>query len=148
MGKYELLEKAIRIASNAHYGQRDKAGKPYIFHPLRVMEKCTSIDEKIVAILHDIIEDTGITSDNLILDGFPPYIVEAVQSLTRAESESYEEFIQRVSLNPLATKVKIADLQDNLDLSRLDRIIDSDFNRIDKYIKSLAYLNKSTGKFN
>lgn len=141
--KYKLLEKAIRLASNAHFGQTDKAGKPYIFHPFRVMEKCTFIDDKIVAILHDTIEDTDITPDRLVSDGFPSYIVETVRCLSRTKSETYEEFIQRVSLNPLAIRVKIADLQDNLDLSRLNQIKDSDFNRIDKYIKSLDYLNKS-----
>lgn len=142
MDKQELLEKAIRIASNAHFGQKDKAGKPYIFHPLRVMERCTGIDEKIIAVLHDTIEDTGITSDSLVSDGFPAYIVEAIQSLTRKETEPYDDFIQRVALNPLAIKVKIADLQDNLDLSRLSRITDSDFSRIDKYLKSLVYLSR------
>jgi (p)ppGpp synthase/HD superfamily hydrolase len=143
MDKYELWEKAIKIASNAHFEQKDKAGKPYIFHPFRVMERCTGIDEKIIAVLHDTIEDTEITANSLIDEGFPSYIVEAVQSLTRLESESYEEFIQRVYKNPLATKVKIADLQDNLDLSRFSHISDSDFIRIDKYIKALDYLNKS-----
>lgn len=112
----KLLEKAINIASNAHFGQTDKAGKPYIFHPIRVMDRCVNIEEKIVAILHDTIEDTEITPERLLLDGFPPYIIDAVQSLTRGECESYEEFIQRVSLNSLATQVKIADLRDNLDL--------------------------------
>ena len=142
MKKNELLEKAIKIASNAHFGQKDKAGKPYIFHPLRVMERCTCIDEKIVAMIHDTIEDTEITANSLIKEGFPDYIVEAVQCLTRLENESYQDFIHRVSQNHLATKVKIADLQDNLDLSRLSYISDSDFARINKYIKALDYLNK------
>jgi (p)ppGpp synthase/HD superfamily hydrolase len=147
MDKYKLLEKAIRIASNAHFEQKDKAGKPYIFHPFRVRERCAGIDEKIIAMLHDTIEDTEITANRLIAEGFPSYIVDAVQSLTRLESESYEEFIQRVSKNPLSTKVKIADLRDNLDLSRLSRISDSDYTRIDKYIKALDYLNKSVDLF-
>ena len=145
MNKYQLLEKAIRIASNAHFGQTDKAGMPYIFHPLRVMEQCISVEEKIVAILHDTIEDTEITANCLFNDGFPAYIVEAVQSLTRLENESYEGFIQRVSQNLLATKIKIADLQDNLNLSRLDRITEKDFARIERYIKSLAYLKSKGG---
>lgn len=142
MNKHKLLEKAIHIAVNAHYEQTDKAGKPYIFHPLRVMDRCANIDEKIIAILHDTIEDTDVTPDRLISDDFPPYIIEAIQSLTKNKNEPYEEFIQRVALNPLATKVKIADIQDNLDLSRLDRITDSDFARVEKYVKSLAFLRQ------
>lgn len=144
MSKYELLEKAIRIASNAHFGQTDKAGMPYIFHPLRVMERCPGIEEKIVAILHDTIEDTETTANTLICEGFPTHIVEAVQCLTRLDNETYGDFIERVSQNSLAVKVKIADLRDNLDLSRLNRITDSDISRIDKYTKSLAYLTKSS----
>ena len=85
----ELLEKALRIAVEAHAGQVDKSGKPYIFHPLRVCCRCFTDEEKIVALLHDTIEDTEITAEDLLSEGFPPYIVEAILSISRNEDETY-----------------------------------------------------------
>lgn len=140
MDKDALLAKAIHIAVNAHAGQVDKAGKPYIFHPLRVMNRCRTIDEKIVAILHDVIEDTDITPETLFLADFPNYLVEAVQCLTRREDESYSEFVERVATNPLAVQVKIADLLDNMDVSRLETITDEDTQRLNKYADALKRL--------
>jgi hypothetical protein len=138
------LEKAIQIAVNAHFGQVDKAGKPYIFHPLRVMNACYTIDEKIVAILHDTIEDTGITEKTLVDSDFPAFIVDAILSLSRLENELYSDFICRVSLNPIAANVKIADLKDNLNVSRLPIVTEKDTERLNKYIKALDFLIKKT----
>ena len=102
----ELLEKALRIAVEAHAGQVDKAGKPYIFHPLRVCCRCFTDEEKIVALLHDTIEDTKVTAEGLLTEGFPRNIVDAVLSVSRNEGESYEDFVKRTRLNPLGRAVK------------------------------------------
>ena len=136
----ELLEKALRIAVEAHVGQVDKSGKPYIFHPLRVCCRCFTDEEKMVALLHDTIEDTEITAEDLLSEGFPPYIVEAILSISRNEDETYEEFVKRTSLNPLGRAVKLHDLEDNMDISRLEQVTEKDLDRLNKYIKAYRYL--------
>ena len=136
----ELLEKALRIAVEAHAGQVDKAGKPYIFHPLRVCCRCFTDEEKIVALLHDTIEDTDVTAEDLLREGFPRNIVDAVLSVSRNEDESYEDFVKRTSLNPLGRTVKLHDLEDNMDISRLDQVTEKDLDRLNKYIKAYRYL--------
>jgi (p)ppGpp synthase/HD superfamily hydrolase len=134
------LEKAISIAALAHAGQRDKAGAPYILHPLRVMLKMTTDQARIVAVLHDLIEDTDWTIERLVQEGFDPAIRAAVDCLTKREGEGYEAFIQRVQLNPLAVKVKIADLEDNMDGSRLKEVTEADEKRLVKYRNALQEL--------
>lgn len=136
----ELLEKALRIAVEAHAGQVDKSGKPYIFHPLRVCCRCFTDEEKMVALLHDTIEDTEITAEDLLSEGFPPYIVEAILSISRNEDETYEEFVKRTGLNPLGRAVKLHDLEDNMDISRLEQVTEKDLDRLNKYIKAYRYL--------
>ena len=136
----ELLEKALRIAVEAHAGQVDKSGKPYIFHPLRVCCRCFTDEEKMVALLHDTIEDTEITAEDLLSEGFPPYIVEAILSISRNEDETYEEFVKRTGLNPLGRAVKLYDLEDNMDISRLEQVTEKDLDRLNKYIKAYRYL--------
>lgn len=111
-----LLEKALRIAGKAHKGQVDKAGDPYIFHPIRVSNRCLTNEERIVALLHDVIEDADITFEHLLAEGFPRNIVDAIVSVTRNKDESYDEFIKRARLNPIGRIVKIHDLEDNMDL--------------------------------
>lgn len=135
-----ILEKAIQIAVNAHLGQTDKGGSPYILHPLRVMHKLESEDEKIVAVLHDVIEDTDITYDDLLKEGFSHKIFEAVRALTRQDNETYMEFIDRCKGNDLARKVKIQDIYDNLDLSRIKNPTDEDYSRQKRYAKALRLL--------
>lgn len=137
---HKLLEKAIQIAVNAHYGQTDKAGMPYIFHPLRVMNNCCTTQQKIVAILHDTIEDTSVTAEYLIGQNFSQTIVEALQALTKQDGETYENFIGRISANKLASYVKIRDIKDNMDTSRLSEITETDRKRLNKYAQSLHYL--------
>jgi (p)ppGpp synthase/HD superfamily hydrolase len=134
------LEKAISIAAQAHEGQRDKAGVPYILHPLRVMLKMTTEQARITAVLHDLIEDTDWTIERLAREGFHREILAAVDCLTRREGEEYEAFIQRVRLNPLAVTIKIADLEDNLDGSRLKQVTAADEKRIVKYRNALQVL--------
>ena len=136
----ELLEKALRIAVEAHAGQVDKSGKPYIFHPLRVCYRCFTDEEKVVALLHDTIEDTEVTAENLLSEGFPRNIVDAVLSVSRNENESYEDFVKRTRLNPLGRSVKLHDLEDNMDISRLEQVTEKDLGRLNKYIKAYRYL--------
>jgi hypothetical protein len=126
------LEKAIAIAVEAHAGQADKAGQPYILHPLRVMMRCGSDDAKTVAVLHDVVEDTGMTLDALRQAGFSDAIVEAVDGMTKRQDESYEDFVRRAGSNPLSREVKIADISDNLNVARLPELNDEDLMRVKK----------------
>lgn len=137
------LDKAIAISSRAHTGQIDKAGQPYILHPLRVMFKFQNEHERIVAVLHDVIEDSEISLDDLKKLDFSTTIIEAIDCLTKRAGETYEEFISRVSLNDLARKIKIEDIKDNMDLTRIGSINDIDLARIKKYHRALKFLDKS-----
>lgn len=121
---HELLERALEIATMAHKGQFDKSGAVYIFHPIRVAERCVKEEEKIVALLHDTIEDTPVTPKYLLEQGFPRSIVDAVLGVTRRDDETYEEFVRRASLNPISKQVKIHDLEDNMDIRRLGELTD------------------------
>lgn len=140
MDKAELLNKAIQIATKAHAGQTDKAGADYILHPKRVAEHCSSLDEKIVAILHDTLEDSNTTPQQLLSCGFPNYIVDAVVSVTKEQQESYTDFVLRAKANPIGRVVKINDLLDNMDLSRLSTVTATDTLRLKKYIDALRLL--------
>jgi (p)ppGpp synthase/HD superfamily hydrolase len=133
MNELELLEKAIGIAVTAHRGQKDRYGAPYILHPLRVMARVETNQEKIVAILHDVVEDTDWTLEALAKEGFPPQLLEALRCVTKQEGEAYEHFVERSASNPLALRVKLADLEDNLDVRRFKEVKDSDAARLEKY---------------
>lgn len=135
-----ILEKAIRIAVNAHFGQKDRVGAPYILHPLRVMHAMESIDAKIVGILHDVVEDTDITFDDLIAEGIPKHLVITLRLLTHSENLSYEDYIARISENPLAVRVKLADMRDNMDLTRLKKITEEDTQLFEKYVANYRFL--------
>ncbi|MDA8142115.1 MAG: GTP pyrophosphokinase [Desulfobacteraceae bacterium] len=128
-----LLEKALAIALHAHQGQKDKAGAPYILHPLRVMLRMETELEMIAAVLHDVVEDSGLTIEDLRREGMPEAALAAVAHLTRAEEESYEEFIERVKQNDIARKVKLADLEDNMNIKRMARPTEKDLARLKKY---------------
>ena len=137
----KLLVKAIEIALKAHEGQVDKSGMPYAGHVMRVMQAGRTIDEKIVGVLHDLVEDTDWTFDMLLEEGFPPHIVDALRCVTKLhDDEPYEEFILRVKSNPLAVAVKINDLTDNMDIRRLAEITDKDAQRLRKYLKAYQEL--------
>lgn len=138
----ELLDMALTIATKAHEGQTDKAGAPYIFHPIRVANRCLTDEEKIVALLHDVIEDSKTSASDLLAKGFPRTIVDAVLSVTRNEDESYDEFIKRSRLNPIGRQVKIHDLEDNLDITRLAQVTENDIARLNKYISAYRYLRE------
>lgn len=133
------LEKAIAIASNAHAGQVDKGGKPYILHPVRVMMAQQSIDAMIVGVLHDVVEDTTISLEELTKLGFSNEVVEAINCLTK-KGKNYDMYLQKVKQNSLAREVKLADLADNMDLSRLPTVTEKDLKRQQKYLKASEYL--------
>jgi (p)ppGpp synthase/HD superfamily hydrolase len=127
------LERAIAIASEAHQGQLDKAGQPYVLHPLRMMQRLSGEQAQIVAVLHDVVEDTPWSLAQLRAEGFSEALLAAVDALTRREAESYEEFIERLLPNPLARQVKLADLEDNMDLRRIAELGEKDWERLQRY---------------
>ena len=135
------LERAIEIASEAHRGQFDKARNDYIGHPLRVMAAGKTTEEKIVGVLHDVVEDTDWTFERLAVEGFSGEIIEALRCVTKlSENEPYDKFIARVKENPLAVAVKLNDLSDNMDIRRLPYISDKDVKRLKKYLKAYKQL--------
>ena len=132
-----MLKKAIDIATRAHEGQTDKAGKPYIEHPLRVMERCGNEPDKICAVLHDVVEDTDLTLEDLRAEGFSEAVLEVLGLVTKRPGEGYKVFIERICANPAACRVKLADLADNMDLSRLAQPTEEDFRRLEKYERAV-----------
>jgi len=134
------LERAIQIAVEAHAGQTDKADRPYILHPLRVMFAVDDDDARTAAVLHDTLEDTSITVDQLREEGFGEEIIEAVEALTKMEGEDYTAFVERAARNPIARRVKLADIEDNMDLFRLEAIGEEDLERITKYHRARQVL--------
>lgn len=134
------LDNAIGIAIQAHANHLDKGGEPYILHPLRVMLKMKTEHDRIVAVLHDTVEDSWITLENLRSLGYNDEIVDAIDHLTRRKKETYDEFIERVYENKTATRVKIADLQDNMDLGRLKDVHEVDVRRNEKYLVAMHRL--------
>ena len=135
------LERAIEIATEAHRGQFDKAGNNYIGHPLRVMSAGKTLNEKIVGVLHDVVEDSGWTFEQLSNEGFSDEIIAALRCVTKlSEDEPYDEFIERVTKNDLAIAVKINDLSDNMDIRRLKELTEKDFQRLQKYHRAYTRL--------
>lgn len=134
------LEDAILLATQAHQGQVDKVGEIYILHPLRVMFSVQGEAERIVAILHDVVEDTDYTFDDLREMGYSETIIEALDCVTRRDDETYMEFVERAKPNPIARQVKLADIEDNMDIRRLTEITDRDVDRMHRYLKAWLYL--------
>lgn len=135
------IEDAILLAVWIHRGQTDKAGAPYILHPLRVMLQFSTETEQIVAVLHDALEDSVLTIDDLRQMGYAETILDALTLLTRKSGVSYDDYIDTINPHPLAKAVKIADLTDNLNLDRIPRPTDKDHERHAKYLRALAVLN-------
>ena len=131
-----MLNKAILIATKAHQGQIDKAGNPYILHPLRAMLSRQDDTERICAVLHDVVEDTEVTFEDLRNEGFSEEVLSALDCVTKRDKESYDEFIDRIIKNKTACYVKLADLRDNMDLSRIKTPTERDYERIEKYNKA------------
>ena len=135
------LKKAIDIATQAHKGVVDKYGAPYIEHIKRVISAGETNDEKIVGALHDVVEDTEWTFDQLLAEGFSNEVIEALKCVTKInEDEDYEAFIDRVAENPLAIRVKLNDLADNLTITRMDKVRRKDLKRLNKYLKAYKKL--------
>jgi (p)ppGpp synthase/HD superfamily hydrolase len=136
------LERAIEIAIAAHRGVLDKAGKPYILHPLSLMLRFRDLDAMITAVLHDTVEDSALTLDMLRAEGFSDAVVGAVNALTRRENESYDEFISRLSSDSIGRQVKLADLEHNMDLRRLSTLDAMDLERVEKYHRAWVQLDR------
>lgn len=138
------LERAIEIACRVHAGQVDKAGAPYILHPLRMMLAVRTPEARIAAELHDVVEDSNgaVTIETLRAEGFSDEVVAAIEALTKREEEKndYDAFIRRVAPNPLAREVKLADLRDNSDLTRIAEPTEKDRERVRKYRQAIEYL--------
>lgn len=134
------IERAIEIAARAHAGQLDKGGQPYILHPLRVMLRVSGDSERMAAVLHDIVEDTDITLENLIQEGFAAEVVLAVQALTKKPGESRLEAAARAAANPIARTVKLADNAENMDLGRIANPTEKDLSRLKEYEQVRALL--------
>jgi hypothetical protein len=140
------LEDALQLALRAHAGQKDKYGQPYILHPLRVMARMETEAEQIVALLHDVVEDSEITLDDLRKEGYSKTIVEAVDALSKREGEEYFAFVQRAIANPLARRVKQGDLEDNMDIRRMPEINEEAHKRLQKYRKAWAMVTEAVEK--
>jgi (p)ppGpp synthase/HD superfamily hydrolase len=138
------LEDAIVAAAKLHRGQKDKAGAVYILHPLRVMLAVEAEQARILAVLHDTVEDAGWEPLRQHLGTLPPWLEEGLDALSRRDGERYEEFITRVARHPLARIVKLADLADNMDLSRLNAPTAGDRERVDKYRQARSFLLKAS----
>lgn len=132
---------AMKIAYNAHEGQYDRAGVPYIFHPFHVAEQMSNEKECIVALLHDVVEDSNVTIKELAKD-FDEDIIEALKLLTHDKKESYKKYVKKIKANDLARKVKLADLKHNSTTSRLSKVTIKDIKRLLKYNKAVKYLKK------
>lgn len=135
------LERAIAIAATAHAGQTDKAGAPYILHPLRVMLRVSTDVERITAVLHDLVEDCEDWSfDRLRTEGFTLEVIEALRSVSKRKGEAYEDFVRRACENPIGRRVKLSDLHDNCDLSRISNPTAKDHERVARYRRAIAYI--------
>jgi|TARA_B100000035_G_scaffold305118_1_gene305582 (p)ppGpp synthase/HD superfamily hydrolase len=137
------LERAIAIAAEAHAGQKDRAGAPYILHPIRLMIQMDGNDAMISAVLHDVVEDSAWTLDDLRIEGFSDEVLNAVDSLTHRdkEGEDYWDYIKRAGSDPIAIKVKLADLLDNLNPNRLNKVTKEDEKRFERYRKAQQMLS-------
>ncbi len=136
-----MYDKALQIAKEAHANQVDKAGIDYIEHPLYVSSLVNTTEEKIVALLHDVVEDSDMTFEDLEKNEFYSHIIEAVKLLTKQDGYNYDEYLSKIKNNELARKVKIADLTHNSDISRIKNVTDKDVERQQKYLKAIKYLS-------
>ena len=135
-----LTKKALKISFTAHKDQVDKSGLPYIAHPIHLAEQMTDEATCCVALLHDVVEDTPITFEDLEKEGFYSEIIEALKLLTHDDNVNYMDYVQEIKKNPIARAVKLADLNHNSDITRLDNPTEKDFERREKYIKAIEIL--------
>ena len=137
-----MVDLALPIARQAHEGQLDKAGVDYIEHPIYVASQVDTEEEKAVALLHDVIEDSPVSAEELLQAGLPETVVTAVQVLTKKKEQDYQTYLETVKKNPLARLVKLSDLKHNSDLSRLSSITEKDRERLKKYKKAIDFLSR------
>lgn len=143
MNLNEQLKVAIELAISAHDGEFDKHnGRPFIEHPFRVMNAGQTLEEKIVGVLHDVIENTEWTLDQLREKGFSGEILDGVDAMSKRENEPYDDYMQRVLKNPVAKRVKMNDLTDNMDIRRLSVVGNEDIDRLNKYLKAYKQLTE------
>ena len=140
----KLYDLALQVSQKAHEGQYDKGGQPYIQHPIRVADSLDDVEEKIVALLHDVIEDSQTTLDQLLNYGFTNRIVNSIRLLTKTPNVSYDDYLRAVKKDNSAWKVKMADLKDNLDISRIPNPSDADYEKLEKYKSALNFLESGT----
>lgn len=138
----EKTKKALKLCFEAHKAQLDKSGMPYVFHPFHLAEQMKDENTTIVALLHDVIEDTDYTFNDLIAMGFDGAIIEAIKLMTHEEGVPYMDYVEKIKSNPIAREVKLADLKHNSDLSRLDAPTEKDKMRVEKYRKAIVLLEE------
>ena len=138
-----LTKKALKLCFEAHKNQVDKTGLPYVFHPFHLAEQMKDEYSTVCALLHDVVEDTEYTFEDLINMGFPNEVIEALKLLTHADDVPYMDYVKALSVNPIAKAVKIADLTHNSDTSRLDFVDEWALKREEKYKKALEFLNNN-----
>lgn len=136
----ELTKKAVRLCFEAHKDQQDKSGLPYVFHPFHLAEQMDTEETVCVALLHDVVEDTDYTLEDLIAMGFPKPVTDALALMTHDENVPYLDYVAKLKDNPIARQVKLADLKHNSDLTRLDRIDEKALERVEKYRKAMELL--------
>lgn len=137
----DLTKKALRISFDAHKNQTDKSGMPYVYHPFHLAEQMDDEYTTCVALLHDVVEDSDLSLDDLIEEGFPKEVTDAISLMTHDESVPYLDYVAEIKKNPIARKVKLADLRHNSDLSRLNIVDDRALERVEKYQKAIRILN-------
>lgn len=137
-----LTKKALRLCFDAHKEQTDKTGMPYVFHPFHLAEQMTDEISTVCALLHDVVEDTDYTLEDLSKMGYPSEVIDVLRLLTHAPEVPYFDYVKAISVNPIAKQVKLADLAHNSDVTRLDEIDDKAVARTEKYKKAIALLSK------
>ena len=137
----ELTKKALKLCFDAHKEQLDKSGMPYVFHPFHLAEQMKSEETVIVALLHDLVEDTNYTLEDLSKMGFPKSVVDAIALMTHTKDKEYMEYVALIKNNPIARTVKLADLKHNSDISRLDIVTEKDLKRVEKYAAAIDLLS-------
>ncbi len=137
----ELYTLSFRIAAQAHRGQVDKGGRPYLLHPLAVARQVSGTESKILALLHDVPEDTDVSLEQLA-PLLPPRLLKSLKLLTRQPGQPYSEYIEQLAQDPMAAQVKLADLTHNMDLRRIPHPTEKDFQRLEKYKKAYTYLKE------
>lgn len=136
----DLTKKAIRLCFEAHKNQVDKSGLPYVFHPFHLAEQMKDELSTVAALLHDVVEDTSYTLEDLRKMGFPEAVLDALVLLTHEDNIPYLDYVARLKSNPIAREVKLADLRHNSDLTRLNHVDDRAMKRVEKYQKAIALL--------